>query len=42
MSVTTDVSQVAIQNVAPVVRLLNFGPNRSLSDIDGNMIIDGK
>ena len=23
-------------------RLLNFGPNRSLSDIDGNMIIDGK
>ena len=22
-------------------RLLNFGPNRSLSDIDGNMIIDG-
>jgi hypothetical protein len=23
-------------------RLLNFGPNHSLSDIDGNMIIDGK
>ncbi len=23
-------------------RLLNFGPNRSLSDIDGNMIIDEK
>jgi hypothetical protein len=23
-------------------RLLNFGTNRSLSDIDGNMIIDGK
>jgi hypothetical protein len=23
-------------------RLLNFGPNRSLSDIDGNMIIDGR
>ena len=23
-------------------RLLNFGPNNSLSDIDGNMIIDGK
>ncbi len=23
-------------------RLLNFGPNRSLSDIDGNMVIDGK
>jgi hypothetical protein len=23
-------------------RLLDFGPNRSLSDIDGNMIIDGK
>jgi hypothetical protein len=23
-------------------RLLNFGPNRSLSDIDGNMIIDAK
>jgi hypothetical protein len=23
-------------------RLLNFGPNRSLSDIDGNMTIDGK
>ena len=23
-------------------RLLSFGPNRSLSDIDGNMIIDGK
>jgi hypothetical protein len=23
-------------------RLLNFGPNRSLSDIDGNMIIHGK
>jgi hypothetical protein len=23
-------------------RLLNFGPNRSLSDIDGNMIIDGE
>jgi hypothetical protein len=23
-------------------RLLNYGPNRSLSDIDGNMIIDGK
>jgi hypothetical protein len=23
-------------------RLLNFGPNRSLSDIDGNMIIDRK
>ena len=23
-------------------RLLNFGPNRSLSDIDGNMIIYGK
>jgi hypothetical protein len=23
-------------------RLLNFGPNRSLSDIHGNMIIDGK
>ena len=23
-------------------RLLNFGPNRSLSDIDGNMIIEGK
>jgi hypothetical protein len=23
-------------------RLLNFGPNGSLSDIDGNMIIDGK
>ncbi|HEV7365260.1 MAG TPA: hypothetical protein VGN76_05405 [Gemmatimonadales bacterium] len=23
-------------------RLLNFGPNQSLSDIDGNMIIDGK
>ena len=23
-------------------RLLNFGPNRSLSDIDGNMIIDGQ
>ncbi len=23
-------------------RVLNFGPNRSLSDIDGNMIIDGK
>src|SRR5687768_11446810 len=23
-------------------RLLNFGPNRSLSDIDGNMIIGGK
>jgi hypothetical protein len=23
-------------------RLLNFGPNRSLSDIDGNMIIDTK
>lgn len=23
-------------------RLLNFGPNSSLSDIDGNMIIDGK
>jgi hypothetical protein len=23
-------------------RLLDFGPNRSLSDIDGNMTIDGK
>jgi hypothetical protein len=23
-------------------RLLNFGPNHSLSDIDGNMVIDGK
>jgi hypothetical protein len=23
-------------------RLLNFGPHRSLSDIDGNMIIDGE
>src|SRR5215208_6476797 len=23
-------------------RLLNFGPNHSLSDIDGNVIIDGK
>jgi hypothetical protein len=23
-------------------RLLDYGPNRSLSDIDGNMIIDGK
>jgi hypothetical protein len=23
-------------------RLLNFGPNRTLSDIDGNMIIDRK
>ena len=23
-------------------RLLDFGPNRSLSDIDGNMVIDGK
>jgi len=23
-------------------RLLSFGPNRSLSDIDGNMIIDGQ
>ena len=23
-------------------RLLNFGPNKSLSDIDGNMTIDGK
>ena len=23
-------------------RLLNFGPNHSLSDIDDNMIIDGK
>ena len=23
-------------------RLLNFGPNRSLSDIDGNMTIDGR
>jgi hypothetical protein len=23
-------------------RLLNFGPNRSLSDIDGNMIIHGE
>jgi hypothetical protein len=23
-------------------RLLNFGPNHSLSDIDGNMTIDGK
>jgi len=23
-------------------RLLNFGPNRTLSDIDGNMIIDGR
>ncbi len=23
-------------------RLLNFGPNRSLSDIDGNMTIDGE
>jgi hypothetical protein len=23
-------------------RLLSFGPNKSLSDIDGNMIIDGK
>jgi hypothetical protein len=23
-------------------RLLNFGPNHSLSDIDGNMVIDAK
>ena len=23
-------------------RVLDFGPNRSLSDVDGNMIIDGK
>jgi hypothetical protein len=23
-------------------RLLNLGPNRALSDIDGNMTIDGK
>lgn len=23
-------------------RLLNFGPNSSLSDIDGNMVIDGR
>jgi hypothetical protein len=30
------------RRVETTSRLLNFGPNRSLSDIDGNMIIDGK
>ena len=30
------------RRVETTSRLLNFGPNHSLSDIDGNMIIDGK
>ncbi len=30
------------RRVETISRLLNFGPNRSLSDIDGNMTIDGK
>jgi len=30
------------QRVETSSRLLDFGPNGSLSDIDGNMVIDGK
>lgn len=30
------------RRVETISRLLNFGPNRSLSDIDGNMTIHGK
>lgn len=30
------------RRVETISRLLNFGPNRSLSDIDGNMTIDGE
>jgi hypothetical protein len=30
------------RRVETISRLLNFGPNRTLSDIDGNMIIDGQ